>query len=340
MMRGALLATAVAGTLSEESSQYFKYVEQFGKTPESGREQIFNANMRLISIQNADPSKTWVAGPNEFTDWTNEEFKAWRTSPQPPMPRYPAADVATGKTLLSSIDWRNSKGVVTPVKNQGQCGSCWAFSATETLESRFALATNEDAPILGPQQIVSCAVIPGAGGCNGGLQTIAFNYTEHAGGLTSEANYPYTAQTGTCDPSKIKPVVTNTGFVALKQNDYTALMTAGAAGPTAISVAAGGLGWQFYTSGVFTGGLFGCGFQVDHAVQLVGYGVDNSVMYWLVRNSWGSGWGESGYIRIKRFGEGKEPCGQAEGTTICGLCGILFANSYPTGVGKAGGILV
>jgi len=128
--------------------------------------------------------------------------------------------------------------------------------------------------------------------------------------------------------------------VALKQNDYNALMTAGASGPTAISVAAGGLGWQFYSSGVFTGGLFGCGFQVDHAVQLVGYGVDNSVMYWLVRNSWGSSWGEKGYIRIKRFGDGKEPCGHAEGTTICGLCGILFANSYPTGVGKAGGILV
>merc|ERR1712196_566666 len=136
------------------------------------------------------------------------------------------------------------------------------------------------------------------------------------------------------------PVVSNKGFVALKQNDYNALMTAGAAGPTAISVAAGGLGWQFYSGGVFTGGLFGCGFAVDHAVQLVGYGVDDSVMYWLVRNSWGSGWGEAGYIRMKRFGEGEEPCGDSEGQHYCGLCGILSDSSYPTGVGKPAEIVI
>jgi len=246
--------------------------------------------------------------------------------------------------LPDHIDWRQKQGVVTPVKNQGNCGSCWAFSATETLESHFAISVSEDAPILSPQQIVSCCDIPGAGGCNGGLQEFAFNYTSKFG-LTTNSNYPYTAETGTCDTSKIESSVINSGYVALKSNDYTQLMTAVATkGPIAIDVAAGGLGWQFYHGGVFSGGLFGCGFGVDHAVQLVGYGEDSSIlsskMYWLVRNSWGSGWGEAGYIRIRRYGEGNEPCGQGPQGTVCGLCGILSESTYPKNVRKAGALVV
>merc|ERR1711953_860675 len=200
---------------------------------------------------------------------------------------------------------------------EGSCGSCWAFSATETLESHLAIATGEAAPKLSPQQIVSCAPNPdqcgGTGGCQGSTQPLAFNYTKTVG-ITTDSNYPYKGSTGKCDESKISPVAINDGFVQLPENDYTELMTAVATkGPMAISVAAGGLGWQVYGGGVYSdsGSIhpFLCSFDMDHAVQLVGYGVDNDKLYWLVRNSWGGGWGESGYIRVERRGEGKEPCG-------------------------------
>merc|ERR1719408_543356 len=140
----------------------------------------------------------------------------------------------------------------------------------------------------------------------------------------------------------------NDGFEMLETNDYTALMTAVATkGPIAISVAAGGIGWQLYGGGIYkNGGALGCNMNVDHAVQLVGYGEDKDTMYWLVRNSWGS-WGEKGYMRLKRFGEGQEPCGvdkkpkdgmacdgDTDKPTYCGLCGVLSSSSYPTGLTK------
>lgn len=149
----------------------------------------------------------------------------------------------------------------------------------------------------------------------------------------------------------------NTGYVQLPTNNYTDLITAAVTkGPIAISVAAGGLGWQVYGGGVYsdTGSIhpFLCNFDMDHAVQLVGHGVDGDKMYWLVRNSWGS-WGESGYIRIQRHGEGNEPCGtdktpqdgdacagDTKPRTYCGLCGILSASSYPTGMQKVGSVAV
>merc|ERR1712007_368372 len=128
----------------------------------------------------------------------------------------------------------------------------------------------------------------GTGGCQGATQPLAFNYTESAG-ITTDESYPFRGGSGTCDPSKIKPVAKVGGFKLLPSNNYTALMSAVATkGPIAISVAAGGLGWQLYGGGVFSKtGALGCNYVMDHAVQLVGYGEENSKMYWTVRNSWG-----------------------------------------------------
>jgi cathepsin L len=251
--------------------------------------------------------------------------------------------------VADRLDWREKDGIVTPVKDQGGCGSCWAFSATETFESHLAIATGTKAPQLSPQQIVSCAPNPkhcgGTGGCQGSTQPLAFQYTEGAG-LTTEANYRYAGRTGTCQTSKIKPVAFNGGLTQLQVNNYTQLMQAVQIGPIAISLDAGG----FLTNQAYGGGVVTCGndWDMDHAVQLVGYGTDGGKDYWLVRNSWGSGWGESGYIRLERFGEGKEPCGMdktpqdgdaCQGDTkarkYCGSCGILSASSYPTGMRKA-----
>merc|ERR1711937_1045938 len=224
-------------------------------------------------------------------------------------------------------------------------GSCWAFSAAETLESHLSIATGSAAPKLSPQQIVSCSPNPeqcgGSGGCDGSTQPLAFDYTKTAG-ITTEDSYPYRGTTGTCDTSKIQPVAYNDGYAELTTNNYTELVTAaGTKGPIAISIAAGGFKFQFYSGGV----LSNCNdYVMDHAVQLVGYGTDSGKDYWLVRNSWGN-WGEKGYIRMQRYGEGSEPCGPdkspqdgdaCEGDTTprtyCGECGILSSSSYPTGM--------
>jgi len=364
MIRGAVLTSVASAALFEGERElsgysYTQYVAEFAKNAvDASREAIFNDNMALIRQHNADESKTWFAAPNEFTDWTNEEFVAHRTghSPHPNMNRAAKSNFAL-EDLPDRIDHRETEGRVTPVKNQGSCGSCWAFSATETLESHLSVATGEAAPILSPQQIVSCSPNPrhcgGTGGCKGSTQPLAFNYTSTVG-ITTESNYPYRGSTGTCDQSKIQPVAINDGFEMLETNDYTELMTAVATkGPVAISVAAGGIGWQLYGGGIYkNGGLLGCNFVVDHAVQLVGYGEDSGTMYWLVRNSWGS-WGEKGYMRLKRFGEGQEPCGvdkkpkdgmacdgDTDKPTYCGLCGIMSSSSYPTGLKKTGSVEV
>lgn len=297
---------------------------------------------------------------NEYADMTNEEFTAARSGKKPAAAR-PFATARLSTTKLSSLpdrlDWRETEGVVTETKNQGGCGSCWAFSATESLESMYAIATNSTAPKLSTQQMVSCSPNPdhcgGSGGCDGSTQELGYNYTQQVG-LSLEKDYPYEGRTGTCETSKISAAVKHTGYEMLPMNNYTSLITAvHEKGPIAISIAAGGLGWQLYGGGIYDDKH--CGFVQDHGVGLVGYGSDTVGVfkktkedYWLVRNSWGKGWGEKGYIRIQRFGEGKEPCGMDKqpqdgsactGDTkpvkYCGLCAILSDSSYPTGVSKA-----
>jgi len=230
------------------------------------------------------------------------------------------------------------------VKNQGGCGSCWAFSATEVFESHLAIATGK-LLTLAPQQLVSCAPNPkscgGTGGCQGSVQWLGFNYTEY-GGLSLEKDYPYTAQTGTCMATrKINPAAKNKGYVRLAQNNYKDLMNAVATvGPVSISVSAG---WRNYEGGVYTSE---CGTTIDHAVVMEGYGTLDSKKYYLVRNSWGASWGEKGYVRILRNDDDDTAhCGldtnPADGTEckpypkqqkVCGLCGILSDSSYPTGM--------
>jgi len=353
MIRAPVFVSVAVGAMLEGERDfigytYDQYLAEFGKNADSSREQIFSENMAFLLKHNADESKSWFATVNEFSDWTNEEFRAKRTGHSPhPFVRLAAKQNIAVSDLPDSFDHRDTAGVVTPVKNQASCGSCWAFSAVETLESHLAIATGEAAPILSPQQIVSCAPNPqhcgGTGGCKGSTQPLAFNYTMTAG-ITTEASYPYKGVTGTCTESQITPVASNDGFVQLESNNYADLLTAVATkGPIAISVAAGGLGWQLYGGGIFSG----TSFVMDHAVQLVGYGSDKGKMYWTVRNSWAASWGEKGYIRLERFGEGKEPCGvdkkpqdgdACEGDTsprtYCGTSGILSASSYPTNMKK------
>jgi cathepsin L len=363
--------TSALPTSSEEFKSFQATYKKSYATAEEAlkRQAIFEANLAKIAAHNKDPRWTYSLGVNQFADMTSEEFA---TIYAKGIGRNPAHDLAEAKprdtssdkpveALPKELDWR-TKNVVTPAKNQGGCGSCWAFSTAETLESHIAIKTGKLLE-FSPQEFVSCAPNPnhcgGTGGCQGSTQPLGFKYAISKG-ITTEKSYPYSGTTGTCQPTKIKSVATISGYEVLPTNNYSALMNAVVnVGPIAISAAAEP--WQLYSHGVYNGQ---CGADVDHAIQLVGYGTQGNSSstsrhllgggggggaggdYWLVRNSWGASWGEKGYIRIKRFGAGKEPCetdntpgdGYAcekppgpKSLKVCGLCGIMSASSYPTG---------
>jgi len=258
------------------------------------------------------------------------------------MPVAPPSNVRL-EDLPDRVDWREKK-IVTPVKDQGGCGSCWAFAAVETIESMLIQATGKTV-LLSTQNMVSCTPNPqhcgGTGGCAGATCELGYQYVADKG-IASEKDYPYRAQTGKCDETKPKSAHIHS-FVKLPENNYTALVTAVATiGPMAVSVDAGP--WMSYSSGVFDR----CGLTrivINHAVQAVGYGTAGGKDYWIVRNSWGSFWGESGYIRLFKHSDGDMKwCGPdpspQDGTgcdggppvvTVCGSCGIWYDTSYPLG---------
>jgi len=247
--------------------------------------------------------------------------------------------------LNANIDWRE-KFVITPVKDQGQCGSCWSFAAAETLESYWALSTGQLVS-LSEQQILDCTPNPkkcgGTGGCGGATAELAYDRIKQMGGLATEWNYPYTSYYGSdykCDPAKSASKFAKlTSYVNLPTNKLQPVIThLSTKGPLAVSVDASK--WFLYESGVFDG----CNQtnpDLDHAVQLVGMGTDSALGdYWLVRNSWSPSWGEKGYIRLRRTsslrcGVDLTP-GDGDGCTngppteyVCGTCGILYDALYP-----------
>lgn len=247
--------------------------------------------------------------------------------------------------LPDSVDWRD-QGAITPVKNQGSCGSCWAFASTETLESHHFLK-NGDLPILAPQQLVDCTPNPdhcgGTGGCEGATAELAYTYLANIsanGGQTTESQYPYTARDGQCKDASTTAAAKITGFQKLIENSYDDVITTLAnVGPIAVAVDASR--WSFYGGGIFNSCNNNVNIDIDHLVQLVGYGVDGSTPYWLVRNSWGEGWGEKGYIRLERHDQdqycgtdntpldGSGCSGGPPSVEVCGMCGVLYDTVIP-----------
>lgn len=259
------------------------------------------------------------------------------------------------KDLPESVDWRD-KGAITPVKNQGQCGSCWAFATTEMIESYAAIASGE-LPVLSSQQVTSCTPntmsCGGTGGCMGSIPQLGYTYIQLFGHSTEE-DYPYTSgsssQTGSCDYDIMDtaPMVGITGYDTMSNNLEWTMNHVATVGPLAVAVDASL--WSRYSGGVFDGCDFNANIGLNHAVQLVGYGTDAAEGdYWLVRNSWGGSWGEGGYIKLKRTAEMQ--CGTnstpMDGTAcaggpgndeqhVCGQCGVLFDVSYPLGAHMIG----
>jgi C1A family cysteine protease len=223
------------------------------------------------------------------------------------------------QTVPSSIDWREL-GAVTPVKDQGQCGSCWSFSATGAMEGAWAITTG-NLVSLSEEQLVDCSKKYGNLACNGGLMDNAFQYAID-NGMCVESDYPYTASSGSSGSSgscqtKCDPEVTITGCADVPANNQLALKEAVSFGPVSIAIEADQRIFQSYSSGVITSST--CGTELDHGVLIVGYGTENGVDYWLVKNSWSTTWGDEGYVKIER----------SDSTNDIGICGIAAQPSFP-----------
>merc|ERR1711887_128730 len=325
------------------------------------RKGVFRANLRKIAAHNEREEQgleTWRMAVTEFADLTEEEFTqqmlgGYVMTPQS-LGGHAKREVASD--LPASVDWRE-KGVVTDAKNQGSCGSCWAFATVENIES-YAAINNVTLTKLSTQEVTTCTPNPmhcgGTGGCRGSIPQLGYNYVQLFG-LATNDDYPYwsgvTGMTGNCkyDLERRTPVVGITGYNTLPANDMAATMHhLATVGP--LAVAGDATPWQFYGHGVFPGCSYSNNIGLNHAIQMVGYGTDpTNGDYWLVRNSWGAMWGEQGYIRLQR--ESELTCGTdstpMDGTAcqggpgtdsqhVCGMCGILYDMSYPLGTAEWG----
>jgi len=259
-------------------------------------------------------------GINKFADWTPEEFSKrllgrtdgnWSAMKR----KYPTSySFEEQKAKTDSVDWC-AQGACTPVKDQGQCGSCWAFGGTEMVESDFFLrfGTLHD---LSTQQPTSCDTL--CGGCNGGNAVAAWQYIAANGGQDSAESYPYvsgtTQQTGICKSSVVTPANYQAGveeafWVSLGASDEGNMLLDVVQTPMSVAVAAEGL-WQTYTGGIVTASS-GCGTALDHNVQVTGYNAEGN--YYIVRNSWSSAWGEDGFIYVEA---GSNVCGIAQEASV------------------------
>lgn len=314
------LASAVPTNRIESlSAQFESWKLEHGKVYSSAEEHhyrflVFQENLKVIDKHNSE-GHSWTMGVNQFADMTPKEFQALQTL----LPSTLGTEESTAhrryvrsnSTNPSSIDWR-TQGVVTDIKNQASCGSCWAFSTVVSLEGQVAIKSGK-LTSFSEQDLVDCVKdvsIEGGSccdGCQGGLMDAAFQYMvdKQNGYDNTESSYPYTGTDGSCafNPSATAGVPI-TGFTDIAQGDENSLIDAVAnVGPVSVAVNAN-MFWQFYSGGIFSP-LFCDKSGLNHGVAVVGYGDG----YLIIRNSWGGNWGEKGYMRMK---SGHNVCGVAQ----------------------------
>jgi len=282
-------------------------VNYLGQEEHDHRFGIFKANLeRIAEYQAKDTGAQY--GVTKFADLTRDEFRTKVLGLHPKQRNLVGDDdrhtyKPTNTTIPASFDWR-TLGAVTPVKNQGQCGSCWAFSAIQNLEGQNAIK-HKKLQILSEQELVDCDTTDD--GCDGGLMENAMTFLSTAG-VVLESDYPYTGEDGQCSLNSSESVLSVTGYLNISTDETVIAQSLVELGPLSIAVHADP--WQFYYGGISN--PWGCGGDLDHGVLLVGYGSGPYYHFWnrdfwIIKNSWGADWGESGYIRIVR------------GSGVCGM---------------------
>ncbi|XP_028421220.1 cathepsin L.1 [Perca flavescens] len=328
LVAAAALAMASCASISLEDLEFHAWKLKFGRSynspaEEAHRREIWLSNRRLVLVHNilADQGfKSYRLGMTYFADMANEEYKRLISqgclgSFNASLPRHGSSFLRLSEVvdLPNSVDWRD-KGYVTDVKDQKQCGSCWAFSTTGSLEGQTFRKTGKLVS-LSEQQLVDCSSDYGNMGCMGGLMDNAFQYIIANGGIDTEDSYPYEAEDGQCRYNPDTIGATCTGYVDVEQGNEGDLKQAVATvGPVSVAIDASHVSFQLYQSGVYDEPECSSS-ELDHGVLAVGYGSDNGHDYWLVKNSWGLEWGDKGYIRMTRDKNNQ--------------CGIATAASYP-----------
>uniref|UniRef100_A0A5F8GTQ1 Cathepsin L1-like n=2 Tax=Monodelphis domestica TaxID=13616 RepID=A0A5F8GTQ1_MONDO len=305
-------------------SQWHQWKAQHRRTyaanEDGWRRATWEKNLKMIEMHNLEYSAgkhSFQLGMNKFGDMTTEEFKQVMNGYNSNGSQKRTKGSLYREPLLAqlpkSVDWRE-KGYVTPVKNQGQCGSCWAFSATGSLEGQWFHKTKKLVS-LSEQNLVDCSTSEGNNGCSGGLMDNAFEYVKNNGGIDTEQAYPYLGQDNECKYRAECSGANVTGFVDIPSMNERALMKAVAnVGPISVAIDAGNPSFQFYESGVYYEPQCSSS-QLDHGVLVVGYGSIGKDEYWIVKNSWGEEWGKKGYVLMAKFRNNH--------------CGIATAASYP-----------
>lgn len=304
----AFLAVANA-----EQPSFQDWASQFGFNGEDQTmEAKYNANVEIIDALNAENNGATFA-VNQFAAMDQAEWKAYlvRSNSKDRSDAPPSLGIHEhdGSELAASVDWV-TKGAVTKVKDQGQCGGCWSFAATGGLEGAWELASGK-LQSMSEQQFLDCDKTDS--GCNGGLEYQGWTFFKNKDeGICTEGSYPYTARNGVCQYSSCSLAIPAGGITGVTHVSKSAssLQSALQQQPVSVGIQADQSAFQFYSGGILTGT---CGTQLDHSVLAVGY--DTSSNYWLVKNSWGASWGDNGYVKLDMAGD---------------KCGILDDASYPS----------
>jgi len=309
-----MVAAALALSESEYQDGFRTFMHQYKKSYHHDEFQtryaIYKKALDFVADHNTK-GKSYTVAINKFSDLTNEEFRSYYLGLKMPSEIPTPSTTFTVNAAPATWDWRG-EGAVTGVKDQGQCGSCWAFSTTGSTEGCHFLATQKLVS-LSEQNLVDCSGAQGNEGCDGGLMTSAMDYIITTGGIDTESTYPYKAQDGNCVYKSSNSGATLASYVNVNSGDEGDLQTKVQTGPTSVAIDASNPSFQMYSTGVYDEPNCSST-ELDHGVLAVGWGTQSGKDYWIVKNSWGTGWGQSGYIFMSR--NKSNQCGIATMATL------------------------